>query len=396
VIASVDVWDVAVVGGGPAGLGLASACERRGLSVIVVAEEVPWTQTLGTWVDDLALADDPDTLKDCLGMQWPIVTVRGVVEQSLHRPYAIFDNAALAAHLAPSNRMAATATGVTREADHHVVACADGSTIAARLVVDCGGARSALLARHRRGSVPVQSAYGVFTSGTKLVATDSFTMMDWSKSFEGHPTFLYAMDLGDGRSLVEETSLVGSEDVPSVELRRRLLERLGVGELSGDEEVVSIPMGGRLPERSTMVLGFGAAAGFIHPVTGYSVAASLRAVPRVADAIMLGISDGMRGPTLVGEMWQAVWPKDLVRTRALHDYGLAALRRLDTNRIGEFFDAFFGLPESDWSDYLRIDTPSKRVAGVMTRFFARMPPGIRLAVMGTSPRALGRLFARIT
>jgi len=242
----------------------------------------------------------------------------------------------------------------------------------------------------------VQSAYGVFTSGAGVVPAESFTLMDWSLGFEGHPTFLYAMDLGDGRALVEETSLVGNEDLPANELRRRLFERLGVAELSGEVEVVSIPMGGRLPGRSTTVVGFGAAAGFIHPVTGYSVAASLRAAPRVADAIARATGDGLSGAALVNDTWRAVWPADLVRTRALHDYGLAALQRLDTKRIATFFDAFFELPEADWSDYLRIDTPSKRIAGVMARFFASMPAGVRLTVMGTSPRALGRLFARST
>jgi lycopene beta-cyclase len=389
-----DVADVAIVGSGPAGLALAAACARRGLATVVIGEDLQWTQTLGTWVDDLQAAEDAEVVAGCLRVRWPIVTVTGSVERSLHREYAVFDNAALAALLAPQQRVSATATGVTRSDDHHVVACADGSRVAARLVVDCGGARSSLLARQRRGAVPVQSAYGVFTSGDGLVRPGTFTMMDWSTPFTGHPTFLYAMDLGGGRSLVEETSLVGRTDVPAEELRRRLLERFGRDSIEGEVETVSIPMGGRLPQRSTTVVGFGAAAGFIHPVTGYSVAASLRAAPRVAATVARSIGDGLRGPALVEATWRGVWPADLLRTRALHDYGLAALQRLDAARIGEFFDVFFSRPQADWADYLRIDTPANRIAAIMTGFFAAMPTHLRLRVMGTSPRALAGLVVR--
>ena len=389
-----DVTDVAVVGSGPAGLALAAACDRRGLTTVVIGEEIPWTQTLGTWVDDLHIADDADAVAGCLRVRWPIVTVTGAIERSLHREYAVFDNVALAALLAPQQRVSTTATGVTRNDDHHVVACADGSRVAARLVVDCGGARSSLLARQRRGAVPVQSAYGVFTSEAGLVRPGSFTMMDWSMPYAGQPTFLYAMDLGDGRALVEETSLVGRTDVPANELRRRLLERLGRDSIEGEVETVSIPMGGRLPDRSTTVVGFGAAAGYIHPVTGYSVAASLRAAPRVAESVAHSIGDGLRGPALVEDAWGAVWPADLLRTRALHDYGLAALQRLDAARIGEFFDGFFARPQADWADYLRIDTAASRIAAIMTGFFAAMPAHLRLRVMGTSPRALAGLVVR--
>lgn len=386
--------DVAVVGAGPAGLALATALERRGVHALVIAPQERWAQTLGTWVDDLTACDDPERLRASLQTRWPIVTVTGRTQRHLHREYAVFNNDSLATALEPAHRLAEKVVGVTRSDDHYVVACRGGAQVLARLVVDCGGARSSLLHRHRRGEVLVQSAYGVFTEGQRLVAEGSFTMMDWSTSFGGHPTFLYAMDLGEGRALVEETSLVDRLDMPTAELRSRLYRRLGVEALEGEVETVSIPMGGRLPERSTTVVGFGAAAGFIHPVTGYSVASSLRAAPRVADAIARALADNHRGSALVERAWRAVWPDELVRTRALHDYGLSALRRLDTDSIGDFFDAFFAMPEADWSDYLRIDTKPGRVAAIMTRFFRSMPSGVRIRVMGTSPRALGRLLVR--
>ena len=56
---------------------------------------------------------------------------------------------------------------------------------------------------------------------------------------------------------------------------------------------------------------FGAAAGYAHPATGYSVAASLRAAPRVAAAI----ADAWRPPAAPDPrpVHDAVWPRDAAR-----------------------------------------------------------------------------------
>ncbi len=71
------------------------------------------------------------------------------------------------------------------------------------------------------------------------------------------------------------------------------------------------------PTARQPVVAFGAAAKLTHPATGYSVAASLRAAPRVAAAIADG-GDARH-------VWEAVWPPALRRTRRLHDYGLEVL-----------------------------------------------------------------------
>jgi lycopene beta-cyclase len=134
-------------------------------------------------------------------------------------------------------------------------------------------------------------------------------------------------------------------------------------------EVVSIPMGGRLPDRRQPVVAFGAAAKLTHPATGYSVAASLRAAPRVAAAIAAG-GDARR-------VWGAVWPPALRRTRRLHDYGLEVVLGMGPSELASFFDAFFDLPVEVWSPYLRVDSPPRATLSAMTAVLRALPWSIR-------------------
>ncbi len=87
--------DVVVVGDGPAGLALGAACRRAGLSTVVCGLGAPWTATYGTWRDDVA--DVPDR---CFAVVAPRVVVHGHRRHVIERPYGVFDNAALRAHLA--------------------------------------------------------------------------------------------------------------------------------------------------------------------------------------------------------------------------------------------------------------------------------------------------------
>jgi lycopene beta-cyclase len=153
-------------------------------------------------------------------------------------------------------------------------------------------------------------------------------------------------------------------------------------------------MGRSLPARTTRVVGFGAAVGYVHPVTGYSVAGSLRAAPRVASAIAAALLHGQCGADLSQSVWQAVWPDSLARTRAWHEAGLAALVRLPSAMIGEFFDEFFSLPTELWAGYLRIDTPPEQVRAAMLGLFARANWSLRLRLASAPGGLLRALAAR--
>lgn len=401
-----DVVDVAIVGGGPAGLALARALQMLGVEPVVVAAQNAWHATYGVWRDDVAACDLGSELDALVRGAWPTVRVVGRRQHLLQRPYVVFDNARLRDSLAAGIQVRSdTAVQAQHAIDTTAVRLKSGATITARLVIDATGSGE-LLARRAESvgaqsvgaqSTGAQTAYGLLLGATATdVARTSgiepgvFTLMDWSTP----PTFFYGAQFNDGRTLVEETSLYAKPPRALDDLRTRLAARLGVDATDQADSVerVNITMGGSLPARTTRVVGFGAAAGFVHPVTGYSVAASLRATTRVANEIVQQLGRAAKGSDLSLAVWGAVWPKHLVRARGWHDMGLAVLGSLPPRLIGGFFDAFFELPQAQWSAYLRIDSEPAEVRAAMLGVFRRVDMATRLALVaqpGALVRALG-------
>ena len=368
-------YDVVVAGDGPAALALASACAQLGLQVCAVGEGSPWTATYGTWVDEVP------AYCDALATTSPIDVAVADRRIALDRTYGVFDNATLRARFAAVPVVAARVGGVRHHLWGSVVDTTAGP-LRARLVVDATGAAPALLAPRRgAGRVPQQTAYGlVLDHRPEAVGGTGSVLMDWRQppGTVGPPTFLYVLALPGGRWLVEETSLARAQPVAADTLRLRLAARLGADLTDRAEHVehVSIPMAPGLPNRSQAVVGFGAAAGYIHPATGYSVAASLRAAPRVAHGLVAAVRlDDPAQRALAA--WNAVWPAEQRRARALHDYGLGVLLRMSDVELSGFFGAFFDLPTEQWSAYLRIDTSATAVSRTMTAMFRSVPWHLR-------------------
>lgn len=399
------VVDVAIVGGGPAGLALARALQLRGVAPVVVAAQAEWHATYGVWRDDVADCDLGSELEALVRGAWPTVRVVGRRQHLLQRPYVVFDNARLRDSLAAGVQVRSdTAVQAEHTVDTTALRLKSGATITARLVIDATGSGE-LLARRTESvgaqSTGAQTAYGLLLgatskTGSANVARKSgvepgvFTLMDWSMP----PTFFYGAQFNDGRTLVEETSLYAKPPRDLDDLRTRLAARLGVDATAQADSVerVHIAMGGSLPARTTRVVGFGAAAGFVHPVTGYSVAASLRATTRVANEIAYQLGHASKGTDLSLAVWGAVWPKHLVRSRGWHDMGLAVLGSLHPRLVGGFFDTFFELPQAQWSGYLRIDSEPALVRAAMLGVFRRVDVATRLALVaqpGALARALG-------
>ena len=403
-----DIVDVAIVGAGPAGLALAHAITRRGVDSIVIAPDTQWHATYGAWRDDVEACELGAPLDAVVRGAWPLVRVVGAREHRLARPYVVFDNQRLKASLSAGIAMRVDSV-VAAEHDTltTTLRLASGDEVRARLVVDATGSGVLLAHRHAENSnravsdrsapAGAQTAYGLVVRSSAFVTPDVFTLMDWRPPLSGeaattqHPTFFYGAQFNDGATLVEETSLYAQPPFDVDTLRGLLAVRLGVDLTSqaANVELVHIPMGEALPSRGTRVVGFGAAAGYIHPVTGYSVAGSLRAAPRVADAIASALQQGKQGADLSSAIWQAVWPQQLLQTRAWHDAGLHALRRLPGDCVGEFFDEFFSLPVELWSSYLRIDTEPALVRRAMFALFRRSRWSLRIR-LAASPAALLR------
>ncbi|MFZ9912893.1 MAG: lycopene cyclase family protein [Ilumatobacteraceae bacterium] len=383
--------DVVIVGSGPAGAALARSLVIRGMNTVVVGPPTPWHATYGAWRDDVVRAEIGQPLGDVLRGSWNIVRVVGSREQLLRRSYVVFDNSRLRAALLGA---VAVRDDIVTEVSHGVsastVQLASGTTIDSLVVVDCTGSGEFLARRTPRGGA--QTAYGVVADadvGERVgVRSGVFTLMDWSRP----PTFLYGAPFPDGSVLLEETSLFANPPRPIEQLAERLDARLGMEGAVRSTERVTISMGDSLPARTTRVVGFGAAAGYVHPVTGYSVAASLRAAPRVAAAIEHNVKQGRRGGELSAAIWKAVWPREQLRTRAWHDMGLEVLSSLPDAAIAEFFDAFFSMPMSQWSAYLRVDAPAREVQAAMLGVFRRVGLATKLKLM-SSPGGLLRALA---
>ncbi len=212
----------------------------------------------------------------------------------------------------------------------------------------------------RRGKIE-QTAYGVIVPGPREPV-----FMDWRQPTDGPPTFLYSVPLPDGGVLVEETSLARAPGLGFDELRTRLHAR--VGTLTGPVERVRFPVDvPPPPRRARGAIAFGAAAGLIHPATGFSVADAFRLAPQVADTIG-------RGPRAVRRV---IWPWRARLVYRLRMRGLATLLSLTAAEHEEFFDLFFDLPVRHQRAYLSGRADPAGTAAAMLALFRAAPAHLR-------------------
>lgn len=394
--------DIVVVGNGPAGMAVAAACAEAGLAVTVLAgdHDRRWPQTFGVWSDEV----EPLRLSSTLASRWPAVRVHLGEEAPRHlpRPYGRIDNDRLQVLLRTRAERggARLATGRAVAAHHEArgttVHMQSGDRLVCRVAVDASGHRPALLTRGRGCPPAYQAAYGlVGRFSDRPVPGGAMLLMDYRDppAHSGdrdprHPTFLYGMDLGDGSQLLEETSLARRPALDHGTLQMRLerrLDRMGIRlEQRVGVERVRIPMGGPLPRRDQPVVGFGAAAGMVHPATGYQVGAALTRAPVLANALARALDAPGAGPaTVAAAGWDAVWPVDLLRQRALHRLGLESLVRLDAVATRRFFRAFFDLPQHRWSGFVSGEESAFGLATTMLSLFGKLPPGVRISLAET-------------
>jgi lycopene beta-cyclase len=348
--------DVLVVGGGPAGLALAGACGRLGLATGLLdpAPERPWVATYGMWSRELP-AELPASVVAARASGRAIA----LTEHRLGWEYAVLDVPGLHAHLADQLTEVQIHTGrAVGSPERGLVALADGTQLRATVVVDATGRRRPL-DRTSSGSTPAeQTAYGLILdedAAAPLVAGGDALFMDWRADHgeTGWPTFLYAVPLGGGQVLVEETSLARRPGLPLATLRRRLHARLahhGI-EVPKDtrSEKVSFPVD-HPRHRGRGVLGFGAAAPLVHPATGFSVAASLTLAPQVARVLAIHLPDGQDEALAAAQ--ETVWPFAARMVHRLRRIGLEALLRMPPQEVPGFFEQFFTLPDAHRWTYL--------------------------------------------
>ena len=180
----------------------------------------------------------------------------------------------------------------------------------ARLVVDATGGR------RRRSGAPTQvaqTAFGIVVAELPPgFDRDTVTLMDLRPlpgAGGGPPTFCYVVPVADGW-LVEETVLAGQATAGAANScasasgphRSRRAGRSSTAR--GAIERVVVPLDGPLPPRRPPVVAVRRRRRLRHPATGFSVAASVRAAPRVAAAIAAAAGRPGRG-----------WPRPCGRRR---------------------------------------------------------------------------------
>jgi lycopene cyclase-like protein len=388
--------DVLMIGAGPAGLALAAALAETGLRVGGLSPsppETPWPNTYGIWLDEL---DAPGLRRDWLGLSWQDTSVYTAAgEIPLDRAYGLFDNGKLQDALYQQGQaggvfwLSDRAAGIQHSVSHSQVTTGAGEKISARLVIDASGHKPVFVQRPLADTISYQAAYGVIGRFTRPpVRPGQLVLMDYRADHLSEterrepPTFLYAMDFGEGVYFVEETSLAYAPPIGFEALERRLWQRLAAQgvELVEQQHVEHclFPMDLPLPNLEQPVFGYGGAASMVHPASGYQVGEALRRAPEMAQVIAAALARSNCGPLeAASAAWHALWSPERVRRRNLYLFGLANMLRFDEQQIQAFFATFFSLPQAQWGDYLsnRLDTAA--LLQTMWRLFRDAPNQVR-------------------
>ena len=377
------MFDLAVIGSGPAGLAVATAAGAQGLQVACVAPkpEAAWPNNYGLWLDELKAVG----LGQCAAMTWPQARLRMRPGQTkiFERAYARVHNASLRSALLERGRVqfrAGRAQRIHQEADASWLTLEGGEVLQARLVVDASGAGTSYIQRRGDGATGAQVAYGqtVRAPGHGLPLHEML-LMDFSDpglSPSDPVTFLYAMPLSPDVVFLEETVLVASPAPPISALKvclQRRIDALGINVTEVlDEERCIIPMGGDLPAGPQRVVPFGAAAGMVHPATGYSLNRVLAIAPTLAETIARAIRAQPDDPKVAADAaWQVIWPDERRHTWALYRFGMQVLVELDRAQTQDFFSAFFAVRAETWSPYLAGTASLTRTLSTMAEVFSR-------------------------
>jgi len=247
--------DVLVLGAGPAGMAIASALGKEKLDVEVLSPngpDEPWPNTYGIWGKEV----DQLGLQDLLEYRWKnTVSFFGhgaleeqddenkATEHSLD--YGLFDKKKL--HNFWFNECNKSfikwhqgfANKIHYEKYKSTVTTKDGNTYSARLVVDATGYDPVFLKLKSCGPLAVQTCYGIVGNFSKPpLKKEQFVLMDYRNDHLNEeqrkepPTFLYAMDMGNGKYFLEETSLGLVNPLTMENLKERLEKRLSYRNIS--------------------------------------------------------------------------------------------------------------------------------------------------------------------
>ena len=391
-------YDLIIVGAGPAGLTLAYALVDVGFSVCILDSnpEKPWTQSLCFWKRELDDVVSPESFqylfRSSVQKEWASAGIQ-LTEAKKHRidaTYAKFDSAYLQSRLKDAiiDRGGCVVEDSVDSIEHSQT-CSfvrGKKTYQARAVVVANGSSSRFLT-YSDANPAYQIAYGqrldlpsglynVAGRRTKSWNVDCAGFMDFMSPFEltdqfsSPPSFLYTLPLTPNELFLEETILATRSQVDWEQLKNRLeLRKVQAGLQNADvieEEYCKIEMGGGLPEFGR-TLAFGAAAGFVHPVTGFQIMRSIRTAPLLAAFLKENWGQSPEG--LAHSAWNVIWTPVQRQNRLLYLLGLDILTHLNLDETQSFFDAFFKGARNELSGFLLGSGTTKAVESSMWKTF---------------------------
>jgi len=411
-----DEVDVIVAGVGPAGLALAGALAKRGVNVGLVGPDTPFTNNYGVWLDEFKELGLEHTLEEVYDDSLVVVD-SAVGTQPVGRAYGRVGRDLLRAELlkrcqaSPDGGKVRYYPGMVREvideqelADEsigHTVKINDGAAFKAKMVAMSTGHNRDVLS-YEDGVPPLwQTAYGIeFNMPDHPWDNNKALFMDLSQS-EGDdrgevnggnedlhrvPSFLYVLPSKD-KVFVEETCLISKVQVPFDELKRRLYQRLEQRlnitvkpEDIIEEEASWIPLGGPLPKVPQPVLGFGAAAGLVHPASGYSIVNSLSKAGPVADAIVEGLQSGDQEHR-ADNAWGVLWSAEQRRKMAFYQFGAEMISKMPLPLLQDFMRTFYELPAPLWKGFLSHKLSSPMMVPFALAMFVQGSKDLRHALI---------------
>jgi lycopene beta-cyclase len=140
------------------------------------------------------------------------------------------------------------------------------------------------------------------------------------------------------------------------------------------------------------MLPFGAAAGFVHPATGYQLATALRLAPIVARVV----SEHFMRPhaDLVSSAIEQMWPERQRSAYRFYELGAATLGTLSPGMMEEFIGEFFHLPGRRWQRFMAGSMSATEIAETMWCIFARVPRSLRNTLLRRGTSVTTRYFAQ--
>lgn len=407
-----EISDLLILGAGPAGLSLGQACAKQGLSVHILSPqpEQLWPQSYGAFAEDVDAVALQSAVQSTHAK--PLVWTSTTTPHRLDTPYLRFSTERLQKLLHEGVKQAGArisderAVSLEHESELSHVHCESGRKYTGRLLIDASGSCSLWSRRTRSAPLGYQTAYGEWLEVSENpLALDEMYLMDFrpvapsskqsaSGAFDALPTFLYAIPESGTRLFLQETALATEHIVPFSLLKSRLAARrealgLRAARTLSVEKCV-LPLGLGFPTTPLPLLPYGAAAGMVHPSTGYQLAHALRKAPLLAQS--LAQSKHLPRAQRLEAARAELWPTPDKRAYQIYHAGLQVLLRLDPQETHRFFSSFFSLPRPLWLGFMTGRLPPSQIATAMWRIFTHAPPSLKKELLWQGAWASPQLF----